>query len=293
MGGIARCNLTSRSTRTRTGIAPRAVYPSTRLAAQCHCVPVSSGVKPTRMTNATQPFDEAAAVLDYLRLMHELAMRVDLVARACTGALNLSPPFAREYCFLQFRRMCELVALGCLQLHGDLSAARTGAAKKEWNAERIMRLLHRSHPHAFPQSLTRIKTSNGWSLVANSRPNALTYAEFNALYNKCGEILHRGTIRSLETEQALAKSQYDEVIAWSHKVVDLLNEHVISRSDGKGLYHISLRTDAGGPACSFFSGFGEGSVQVATYNLDVRATARTDDGSVPNPSVQPTAYGRG
>lgn len=235
------------------------------------------------MMGQTQPFDEAAAVLEYLRLMHELAMRVELVARACTGDLTLSPPFAREYCFLQFRRICELVALGCLQLHGDLAAARTGAAKKEWNAERIMKLLHRSHPHAFPQSLTCTKTPNGWSLVANSKPNALTYAGFNTLYNKCGEVLHRGTIRTLETEQALAKSEYDEVIAWSHKVVDLLNEHVISRSNGKGLYHISLSTDAGGPACSVFSGFSEGSVQVATYNLNVRTNPRSDGGAVPNP----------
>jgi len=220
-----------------------------------------------------EPFAEKAAVRGYLRLMHELAIRVDLVARACTGELNLSPPYAREYCYLQFRRICELVALGCLQLHGDLPAARSSAAKKEWNAERIMKLLQRSHPHSFPQSLTRTKTAEGWHLEANSKPNALTFNEFKALYNKCGEILHRGTIRTIEAEEPIAKPDYDEVIHWSHKVIDLLNEHVVARANGKGLYHISLKTEAGGPACSVFSGFSGGAVNVATYNLEVREDA--------------------
>ncbi len=221
------------------------------------------------MPVAIETFTENAAVRSYLRLMHELAIRVELVARACTGELNLSPPYAREYCYLQFRRICELVALGCLQLHGDIPAAQSSAAKKEWNAERIMKLLQRSHPHSFPQSLTRTKTAEGWHLEVNSIANALTFNEFKALYNKCGEILHRGTIRTIEVEEPIAKSDYDEVIHWSQKVVDLLNEHVVARANSKGLYHISLKTESGGPACSVFSGFSGGAVKIATYNLKV------------------------
>jgi len=36
---------TGRSTRTRSGIAPRGVLVSIRLAAQCRCVPVNSDYK--------------------------------------------------------------------------------------------------------------------------------------------------------------------------------------------------------------------------------------------------------
>ncbi len=217
-----------------------------------------------------ESFAEEAAVRGYLRLVHELAIRVDLVAKACTGRLNLLPPYAREYCYLQFRRICELVALGCLQLHGDLPAARSTAARKEWNAERIMKLLQKSHPHSFPQSLTRTKRVDGWHFDANSKPNALTFAEFKTLYTKCGEILHRGTIRTIEAEDSLATRDYEEVIQWSHKLVDLLNEHVIARANGNGLYYVSLRTESGGPACSVLSGFSGDAVNVATYHLKVQ-----------------------
>src|SRR5664279_3063861 len=158
------------------------------------------------MSHTSEPFAEETAVRSYLSLMHELAIRVDLVARACDGRLTLSPPYAREYCYLQFRRICELVALGCLRLHGDLPAATSSAATKEWNAERIMRLLQRNHPHSFPQSLTRTNTAEGWHLKANSKPNALTFTEFKSLYAKCGEVLHRGTIRILEAGEPIATS---------------------------------------------------------------------------------------
>ncbi|WP_296894173.1 hypothetical protein [Thiobacillus sp.] len=140
-----------------------------------------------------------------------------------------------------------------------------------------MKLLQRNHPHSFPQSLTRTKTSDGWHLEANSKPNALTFTEFKALYSKCGEILHRGTIRTIETEEPISKPDYDEVIRWSHKVVELLNEHVVARANGKGLYHISLKTESGGPACSVFSGFSGGAVNVATYNLEVHEGAVEND----------------
>src|SRR5437764_7541362 len=121
-----------------------------------------------------EQFSIDEAVRWYLLLMHELAIRLDLVSHVCEGRLNLSPPYAREYAYLQFRRMCELIALGCLLLHGDLPSAQTQSAQKEWNAERIMRILHKSHSGSFPQSVIWEKTSNGWNIVANSKPNALT-----------------------------------------------------------------------------------------------------------------------
>lgn len=218
-------------------------------------------------------FDEAAAVRAYLKLMHEVVIRLDLISHACNGHLNLSPPYAFEYCYLQYRRICELLALGCLQLHGDLAEAKSRSATKEWNAERIMALLHRKHPHAFPQCVIATKVPSGWTYVANSKPNAMTLAEFKSLYSKCGEVLHRGTIRSIEAEHPPDKSDYDQLIRWSHKIVDLLNQHFISRSDGRGLYFVSLKTESGGPACSVLTGFKEGSVEVATYDLQVETAA--------------------
>ena len=115
--------------------------------------------------------------------------------------------------------------------------------------------------------------------MANSKPNALTLAEFKSLYSKCGQVLHRGTIRSIETEAPLQKSDYDALVGWSHKIVDLLNQHFISRSDGHGIYFVSLKAEeaSGGPACSVLTGFSEGSVTVANYNLRLISSVASGD----------------
>ena len=232
------------------------------------------------MTEA-RAFSTEAAVHWYLPLMHELATRIDLVARACDGQLNLSPPFAHEYAYLQFRRICELMALGCLQLHGDLPAAQTQSAKKEWSAERIMRLLQKDHPHSFPQCVAREKTADGWKINANTKPNALSLAEFKTLYAECGEVLHRGTIRRLESTGPLALSDYQKVIAWQAKIVDLMNEHLVGRASGTSLYVVSLRTEPGFPECSVFTLNSTGGMDVATIKMNIQSAGPNDSHDEP------------
>lgn len=216
-----------------------------------------------------RPFSTDAAVEIYLPLMHELAIRIEIVAKACYGKLNLTPPYAREYAYLQFRRMCELIALGCLQLHGDLPLVKTQAIKKEWNAEKIMSILHKEYPHAFPQCITRTKTDDGWHIQANSKPNALTRDEFKKLYCECGEVLHRGTIRTLANTSGFNEKDYQKVIDWQNKIVDLMNEHFVGRANDEGYYIVSLRTESGYPECSTFSIVESGNVTVANKKMTV------------------------
>lgn len=218
-----------------------------------------------------EKFTTDAAIQRYLPLMHELAIRIELVAHACDGNLNLTPPYAREYAYLQFRRMCELIALGCLLLHGDLPATQTQSTKKEWNAEKIMKILHKNHPHSFPQSVIREKTKEGWRIQANSKPDALTRKEFKKLYSECGEVLHRGTIRSLEATGGITKEDYEKVIYWQKKIVDLMNEHLIGRATGNSFYIISLRTESGFPECSIFTLNDSGGMDVATRKMNIKS----------------------
>jgi hypothetical protein len=214
-------------------------------------------------------FSKEEAVKKYLPLMHELAIRIDFVAQAFDGKLNLPLPYAREYAYLQFRRMCELIALGCLLLHGDLPQAQSKSTKKEWNAERIMNLLYRNHPHSFPQSVIRTKQLDGWHIQANSKPNALTLDEFKRLYAECGHVLHRGTIQTVESTRDFAERDYAKAIEWQRKIVDLMNEHLISRANENSFYLISLRTESGYPECSTFAVANPGELHVKTQKMNV------------------------
>ncbi len=219
--------------------------------------------------NKESCFSTEMAVQGYLPLMHELAIRIELVALACDGKMGMSPPFAREYSYLQFRRMCELIALGCLQLHGDLPYAQKSSAKKEWNAERIMKLLQNDYKYAFPQCVIRNQTENGWHVEANCKKNALTFRDFRELYSECGEVLHRGRIKTLQSSGNFTERDYQRVVMWQAKIVDLMNEHMIGRANSKGFYIVSLRTSSGYPECSVFDLEGENNISVSTHTLTV------------------------
>jgi hypothetical protein len=220
------------------------------------------------MTSATE-FDPAKAAQAYLPLMHEFAIRADLVARAFDGHLGLTAPFAREFAYLQFRRMCELIALGSLYLHGDLPFAQQQALTKEWHAEKLMKLLHKQHPFAYPQAIERTKTDQGWHIQGNSKPEALSYQEFLKLYAECGNVLHRGTVRTVHATSFCSPDDYEKAVSWQRKLVTLMNEHIIPRAKTNGYYLTSLRTESGYPECSIFELTDAGEAKVYTQKMTV------------------------
>jgi hypothetical protein len=63
-------------------------------------------------------YDEAMDA--YSILMLEAKHRLLAMDTALEGKTGLPRPAIREYCFLQLRMLCELIALGCLTAHGDL-----------------------------------------------------------------------------------------------------------------------------------------------------------------------------
>jgi hypothetical protein len=65
-----------------------------------------------------------ASVASYCGLMEELKARHAVVSKVLIDAREsqfvLTPYVLGELCFLQLRMMCELIALGCLLVHGDV-----------------------------------------------------------------------------------------------------------------------------------------------------------------------------
>lgn len=73
---------------------------------------------------------------------------------ALAGQTGLPNGAIIEFCFLQLRMLCELIALGCLTAHGDLEA---GKLKKSHKADQIIRRLEVLHPDFYPKAATQTK----------------------------------------------------------------------------------------------------------------------------------------
>jgi hypothetical protein len=216
-----------------------------------------------------QSFSVKDAVGSYLPLMHELASRIELVGRICNNGYDIPFPYAQEFAYLQFRHMCELIALGCLQLHGDLPITSSKSTKSEWNAHKIMNLLSKYHSHCFPQCVKRTAGNHGCEIQANFNPNALTFSEYKSLYNECGRYLHRGSIRTIQAAGPLGQNDLKKLLRWHGKIVALMNEHLIGRSSTSAFYLISLRTTSGFPECSLFTKNELDEMEVESFKMSI------------------------
>src|SRR5258706_10461789 len=90
----------------------------------------------------------------YANLMDEVKVRIASLNAALVGGTGLPPPILREFCFLQLRMLCELIALGCLTAHGDIE--ETTKLRKQYAADRIVGELERLHPNFYPWPLREV-----------------------------------------------------------------------------------------------------------------------------------------
>jgi hypothetical protein len=66
---------------------------------------------------------DAASV--YTSVMEEAKFRALSVNTLTGSQIGLPVSLLREFCFLQLRMLCELIALGCLVAHGDIKETRS------------------------------------------------------------------------------------------------------------------------------------------------------------------------
>src|ERR1700722_492219 len=84
----------------------------------------------------------------YLGILEEAKVRINCINIALGGRTNLPERGAIEFCYLQLRMLCELIAVGCLVVHGDIEG--TKGIRKVWAADEIMKRLERLHPDFYP-----------------------------------------------------------------------------------------------------------------------------------------------
>lgn len=165
----------------------------------------------------------------YGRLMHEAKARIYCIGVALTGHLDLPTPAIREFCYLQFRMLCELIALACLTAHGDIAEATP--LTKEYAADKIVGRLEELHPGFYPCPIKRTKGAEATS-PEQILDGFLTKQDLISLYRKCGNALHRGSLKKLLASYSQDKSDFEDFAQWGQKIHTLLYDHTIDLVNG-------------------------------------------------------------
>lgn len=145
-----------------------------------------------------------------------------------------------EFCHLQLRIICELIALGAMVAHGDIAATRGGKLPKKYEADGIVRALAKIHPRFYPRP-ARVAgvRPNGMTMLRPITKGYLTKTELPFLYGECGKALHRGTARTILAGQPRTWD-FKRIAEWAGKIQTLLERHHISLLSSSEEYWITM-----------------------------------------------------
>ena len=167
-----------------------------------------------------------AVIGAYCGIMEIIKERTEVVHECLRNPPNLNPQALYELSFLEFRMICELIALGCLVAHGDIKETKTKKLQSQtYNAHEIVRTLDHLHPDFYPRPNLETIAGNKVMLVKRtSNEDYLTKEDLKKLYAICGETLHIGSLKKLLSPDTRIKTQ-DDVVKWLAKITNLLNHH--------------------------------------------------------------------
>ncbi|HZG32081.1 MAG TPA: hypothetical protein VEZ59_02335 [Sphingopyxis sp.] len=185
----------------------------------------------------------------YADLMNEARDRLNAIQQAIDRRDQCRPIITQEFCYIQLRALCEVIAIGCIIAHGDRLDKDTLKAPE---ASVIMKRLGKFSPNFYPRPVRVQITGMSINLEDNTEP-FLTKDELSILWGKAGNFVHRGSARNLlRAKTAGPTVNLDEIIAWGMKIKNLLEIHLISSTDKKEhlLVHLSHEQAGGGALVS-------------------------------------------
>jgi len=198
---------------------------------------------------------DARAIALYQAIMIEARSRALSINAITATQASVSKAIIRECCYLQLRMLCELVALGCLVAHGDITNTRY-FQKQAYKADDILNALERLHPTFFPHPMVpRFSPGHIHLDEVAADFKYIRKSELITLYGRCGSILHKGNISRLKARPPDIVD-FRDVEEWGQKILNLLLAHKISRIGGR-IHFITLLNDINGNVAVAIAGLPE------------------------------------
>ena len=188
----------------------------------------------------------------YADLMDEARLRIHAMRDAIAARDHWVPRLLQEFSYLQLRMLCELIAVGCLVAHGDV---RDPSTLKLWKPQDVIKRLEQLNRDFYPRGVRFQKLPSGDTQLDDYNVPQLTKTELIKLWNRSGDFLHRGKAETLIAAHGkVLNVNLDTIIQYGQKILNLLEQHIISSADKKRHLLVALAADdAGGSAMVWFA----------------------------------------
>lgn len=167
------------------------------------------------------------------------------------GKTGLPHAAVQEFGFLQLRMICEVIALSCLTAHGDLKEVQQKSLQKTYDATIIIKKLGSLHPDFYPRPTIIKDIAPGRKRLEGIKDGFLTKADLKTLYGRCGDLLHRGSVKKLWKGPNDWPTDNSELDSWAKKIARLMGVHFIGHLGGKTRLIAILSVGGGGVEVSF------------------------------------------
>jgi hypothetical protein len=161
----------------------------------------------------------------YAGLMEETKVRLASIEFAISGQTPMPHQLIVEFSYLQLRMICELVALACLTAHGDIQ--ETTSLSNEWSADRILAKLAKLHEHFYPWPVEWLPEQDGTLQFRHIHDGFLTREDLLKLNGRCGDALHRGSLKKLLKPKMPVVKRFPEIADNCARIRTLLEHHRI------------------------------------------------------------------
>lgn len=173
-----------------------------------------------------------ADALVYVKCLDKVRNRIAAIKWlvATTRHFKSDSYLLAEGVFLQFRKILELIAYSSLSAHRERYAESYKNFENHWRAKAMLDSVEKLNPDFYPIALLApIQTGeNSWNFPGYQE-TALTRADFEKLYDACGEILHMRNPFSTKNHVTDIGYSVDE---WVLRLEKLLNWHSVLLLDG-------------------------------------------------------------
>jgi hypothetical protein len=181
------------------------------------------------------------ALNNYLDLMEEIKVRIRIINFTALNVSGFPSLMVREICYLQFRLICEMIALGCLVARGSMQGV--DALRETYQADKIIKQMGRAHTAFYPEpgNITRnpknplLLTFEGKAATADY----LTKERLKELWRKTADVLHRGSYTKLHAPN-IVQPDMSDVYTWSSRITTLLSDHLIAITNTDNAFIVSL-----------------------------------------------------
>src|SRR5687767_7728977 len=106
--------------------------------------------KAVNVQTSVRTLDQNSLNKLYCDLMEDVKRRMDVIKDVIEKKIPLPNIVAFELCYLQLRKICELIARACLAAHGDIPESR-GQLSGKYHAGEIITRLEALHPDFYPR----------------------------------------------------------------------------------------------------------------------------------------------